>query len=87
MEDLSSTKVSLVDTPRKRPVIRSLSRRERKAAARRKMEKERVLRKIFRMLKPEEPMTKEEIVTESHILYKHNYLTKDQARLMGCNIK
>lgn len=80
-----SNKVEL--KPAKRQVPVKVSRRERRARAKQNKKTGRVIAKMFKILKPTEPLSREEVKTEAYLLYKQKYLTKEEARHVGCIIK
>ena len=80
----SGNKVKLVDT-RKAPAKKS--RKQRRSEARSRKLHSNVIKKMFALLKPTEPMTQSELVTEAHLLHRNKYLTKAEARLVGCNLR
>lgn len=79
---MTSNKVSLVD---RKPVKKSRSTRRLEAAIAKRRVK--VIKKMFAVLKPTEPMTREELKTEAYLLHKNKYLTKQEARIMGCVLR
>ena len=49
--------------------------------------KERALTRLFKVLQLTERLTPAQVITEAHFAFKQKLITKDQARVLGCNIR